>query len=471
MLDTSEKHLSNAEKIESAHQNESNQSNKALEEKAGRIDYLSQEKPPIAVSKTEDRVNMQISHREYALLSAHSYYIDVQSPEDASFKAIQAEIAEKAWEIIGRKITKDGFAATAYRHSKSSKVVVAFRGTILSKHNIATNEAFLIKHLPDTLLTAIDFIEHIINKYNLERKNISLTGHSLGGAIAELCACRKEAEDHRINAVTFESPGVYEIIKNHSDKFVIDLHILRQRITTYLTAPNAINTLGSHVGSCYRIFIPLTEGLNAKHVIGCVSGTTTRFMLIGTLAYSMNRLFGSATSGNAANLQNNTNSVGIYNSGSIQGRTIIVESNRGVWNTSTGSIIAENEVSIKALGGKIINEGIIEGLNVLMHVFDNTTAPVIIGTGLTAAGVSLVTRFIASNIAAQAVPTIDFLFRQHSILNIIAQFNKDTGTANNHKFVISWPLGLIKKTFFPTEIAKTFVPFHPENRGLHNLYH
>lgn len=102
---------------------------------------------------------------------------------------------------------------------------------------------------------------------------ICITGHSLGACIAELCAARFNLE-----ATTFDSPGSKELISadpryqqpNYS------------KITSYLAAPNIVNTLYGHVGTCYRVFIPyVEEDWTWKHAGACVAAESVRFFGYG----------------------------------------------------------------------------------------------------------------------------------------------------------------------------------------------
>ncbi len=91
--------------------------------------------------------------------------------------------------------------------------------------------------------------------------NVYLTGHSAGALMAEVCA-----SELLIPAVTFESPGSFTIarkVRNFNETTANKI------ITGYLSAPNLINTVGIHLGTRYRLYIPhidsvLTESLGYK---------------------------------------------------------------------------------------------------------------------------------------------------------------------------------------------------------------
>ena len=77
--------------------------------------------------------------------------------------------------------------------------------------------------------------------------SISLTGHSIGGLLAEVCAC-----ELLIPAVTLDSPGSYTIASKTQH---FDESVAKELITGYLSAPNLINTMGKHIGVKYRLYM------------------------------------------------------------------------------------------------------------------------------------------------------------------------------------------------------------------------
>lgn len=122
----------------------------------------------------------------------------------------EGEIGKQKWdsaraEVQGWKVldhrNSDGFQATTYVHD-DGKVVIAYRGT--DQPGDFLDDAGLMTTLPkdhEQLGKGLEYYDHIRNTYC--PADISLTGHSLGGGIAQWVAVEKNAP-----ARTFNAPGM-----------------------------------------------------------------------------------------------------------------------------------------------------------------------------------------------------------------------------------------------------------------------
>ena len=103
-----------------------------------------------------------------------------------------------------------GFFARAFATADDSQVVIAFRGTDLSNPmtaimNIMADASFVGNQTPTTDLVmetedAASFVRQVITAY--PNANITLTGHSLGGALAQLVG-----QAANLDTYTFNAPG------------------------------------------------------------------------------------------------------------------------------------------------------------------------------------------------------------------------------------------------------------------------
>lgn len=187
-----------------------------------------------------DATPQKPTHYEYAVMCQQTYKKNGGAPSPD-------------WTVIHSRDHENemGFAAITYKNDKKKSIVIAFRGSQNIWNWVATNPFLPFSQLPSTFGYA-----EIHTKESIKRApkgyHISTTGHSLGAVISEIIACR-----FRIPAVTFESAGSKHMIeadKNRSQS------LDEADITTYLAAPNPVNTLNSQSAQAteklFRLYIP-----------------------------------------------------------------------------------------------------------------------------------------------------------------------------------------------------------------------
>ena len=138
-----------------------------------------------------------------------------------------------------------GFAAIALL--KDDKVIISFRGTELDKDDnidFKNDIAMALKNLPGQFKCAKDFVKTIESNPKLKNKNITLTGHSLGGSLAQLIGAM-----YGYNTVTFNPYGT----KNILDKY--NLRYKEDNIINYCNRHDVITTINSqnHLGTIYEM--------------------------------------------------------------------------------------------------------------------------------------------------------------------------------------------------------------------------
>jgi hypothetical protein len=115
---------------------------------------------------------------------------------------------------------------------------------------------------------------------------VFFTGHSLGGWLAQITTFTTEylktegntflksdnaSQSYHPHTVVFGSPGCKNMLSQMADKLDVSyfgrsIDLRHLDITSYLSAPNRINTCNRHVGTVYRIFIDLSDmGWLEKH--------------------------------------------------------------------------------------------------------------------------------------------------------------------------------------------------------------
>jgi hypothetical protein len=201
---------------------------------------------------------------EYALLSRETYSI-----ENAEQPAHQLP---EGWRITKIKSPKGiwGNCFVVFVNDIKKQIVLSVRGTE-NLFNILTDLGLAIARIANEpfLPAGQKELDHLVNsilKLNLIKKdgyNFKIIGHSLGGVMAELAAVKFGVE-----CISFESPGSLNIMRQYPETYLEQNFKL---ITSYLSAPNVINTLNSHAGQIYRMRLPHTiNKFNGWHATECV---------------------------------------------------------------------------------------------------------------------------------------------------------------------------------------------------------
>lgn len=210
----------------------------------------------------------------------------------------------KGWQVKNYYCDNiSGFAATEYFKKSSNETVIAFRGTDSGNDfnllaNLYTDARMALGFSPNTL-------RHASNCYNTHCKNqnilyqiwdwffsgshtLTFTGHSLGGALAELMVHEIKIKQKRdCKAVTFDSPGCANLIPKE------DHAALRDTIISYKSAPNWINTLNPSLGKVYRLYISHGKEVDFTLMAWCILASLLRVIFyIALIAYLFNLGFG-----------------------------------------------------------------------------------------------------------------------------------------------------------------------------------
>lgn len=176
----------------------------------------------------------------------------------------------KGWEVdkVFSSNEADKYYSAVYINKQTGQVVLAHRGTdftqILSDLpqpdcSLKTDLAGVLggKIVPQ-IIKAHEATKYATDHAKSKAYNLSITGHSLGAWLAELSIyfCHRDFEYHKAKTVTFDSPGSVIHMKNFASNIInpeTEFNIKDLDITTYLSAPNFVNSCNQHVGKVYRL--------------------------------------------------------------------------------------------------------------------------------------------------------------------------------------------------------------------------
>ena len=155
-----------------------------------------------------------VSEKEYKELSAEAYIThDVESESFISIKTNKGKPNESSWKVLKESTMTDavlglGFEAVAFERISSDgiltgEIVISFKGTVTVPDFLqdALMAIINVAIVPQQVM-ARNFVNQFLNENtNVSINDISFTGHSLGGALAQYAS-----SEYVVPAVTFNAP-------------------------------------------------------------------------------------------------------------------------------------------------------------------------------------------------------------------------------------------------------------------------
>lgn len=186
--------------------------------------------------------NDNLTTKDYFDLSDDAYLNMSFSPEQ-----------ENGWTVLNQTQNPDtGYEAVAFK-APNGEIIIAHRGSDSPsidrealgnpiKDWTESNLAIIKGEVPPQFHDADAFAQEIIQEYGSE---ITHTGHSLGGALAQLAAHKNGG-----NAVTFDPPGTSEVIQN-SDLFENEIN--HDQFKTLLVQNSMVSSVNTQIGNLTKI--------------------------------------------------------------------------------------------------------------------------------------------------------------------------------------------------------------------------
>ncbi|MDR0329725.1 MAG: hypothetical protein LBH99_03575 [Rickettsia sp.] len=187
--------------------------------------------------------------------------------------------------IYGDTTKPINYYGVLYVNDSAKQAVLAYRGvdviaSLKGKHgSLKAACKMLNKEIGSQQQGVHISTKDAVDIVHIKGYNLSLTGHALGGWLAEigLYFCHKDFScDIRdnIKSVTFDSPGTAGQIKSYKSSIEnSDTNDISASLNTvtYLSAPNLINICHGHIGKVYRLFLEIPPIESAEYVRGLLS--------------------------------------------------------------------------------------------------------------------------------------------------------------------------------------------------------
>ena len=131
--------------------------------------------------------------------------------------------APSGWERLAPPDTNSnddqaGYDGAAFRRIGSNEIVITHRGTELGRFDgdVTADVQMGLDMLPTQYIYAKEYYNQISDKY--EGAEISNTGHSLGGSLAQLLGA-----ETGIQTETFNAYGAADLIDDLNDEYFLDI--------------------------------------------------------------------------------------------------------------------------------------------------------------------------------------------------------------------------------------------------------
>ena len=143
------------------------------------------------------------------------------------------------YHLVGISTHDNGFYACVLK--KGNDVIIAYRGSNDKQDWLGSNKDMFFKKFPEQTKNALSLYDQIHNEY--PNCNIELTGHSLGGSLAQIIGVKR-----KIYTVTFNAYGTKNLFLNQCNT-------LNNNITNYCNPKDWVTTRNAknHIGKCYEI--------------------------------------------------------------------------------------------------------------------------------------------------------------------------------------------------------------------------
>ncbi|OJW72063.1 MAG: hypothetical protein BGO68_00800 [Candidatus Amoebophilus sp. 36-38] len=172
------------------------------------------------------------------------------------------ELPTSIWKIeqVQDDTKESGFYSALYVNETTHQAVLAFQGSnyICQDYLHEDPQGILgnaVTRQQEFAYTATKGAADYAKKSGF---NLSITGHSLGGYLAELgvAFCFLDVDYRQVKAIVFDSPGTDRKLNTFQSNVInpsTKLEIGNLPITVYLSAPNFVNSCNGHPGEAYRV--------------------------------------------------------------------------------------------------------------------------------------------------------------------------------------------------------------------------
>jgi len=216
------------------------------------------------MAETIDQSALAIKTLPYAQLS--------QAVFTANNRDTSSIISVEGWKRIdGSYDNVSGFLAATYQNKQSKEIVIAFAATNVKEIADIATDALSFITTPAQYKQALDYASKIVAKYGT---SVKVTGHSLGGGLAQYAAASLGLEAYTFNAV-----GIFPLTML---KMYLNGHIKDGKILNIVDTDDPLGSFNKYAGGAYLgQMIELYTGSHSdNHAIQPIINTLTAIAAI-----------------------------------------------------------------------------------------------------------------------------------------------------------------------------------------------
>lgn len=169
---------------------------------------------------------------------------------------------DENWKLICYGENKnDGYIGAAYWNTKYRHLVIAHKGTQGLSDIKKDINGIIRSNIDSQMGSATKFTGDVLSKMHVTCLSVTVTGHSLGGWLAQITALhmKENLETIHPHVVVFESPGCEKALSKLLSTNDEQVQIEDLDITNYLSTPNYINACGRQVKTATLYHVPSVE--------------------------------------------------------------------------------------------------------------------------------------------------------------------------------------------------------------------
>ena len=205
-----------------------------------------------------------VTRKEYVDFAHYCYDLVPEKDFKQNKNDYRTDLKEAGWSSVDINDPETGYDATIYKNSDNKEIVIAYAGTNPFEMDDLKNDLSIKdSEIMSQLDKAIETYMSVANENNKDYK-ITVVGHSLGGALAQLIAALFD-----IDGISFNAPGVSHLLPILAERYKFNMSTDPEsytNIVNYNTANELLNNINigmgyNHIGPSY--ILPASEKNNS----------------------------------------------------------------------------------------------------------------------------------------------------------------------------------------------------------------